>query len=241
MNFYNKNDLNSDLSLVAQKAHLELVRLKEEMDRISLKIMRRARELDSDVISIRNDPTISDLWRNLCSYHRKAMLMCAGMRDDKSRLCVDIEKPQACVEALHLSEEEICCEVFKRRLSGGGRLVKFLMSSPVITVNQNSSAEVAIKLMKKHGVGSVVVVKRNRIMGIVTESDLASKVYAQLRDPKYVSIQEIMTWKRLITISPEADIKDALKLMNLFNVKHLPVVEDGKLLGMIAVPDFYRE
>jgi CBS domain-containing protein len=221
----------------------KLNRIKEEMDNLSMKIVARTSELNGDVITIRNDPIVTDLWHSLCAYHRKAMLLCAGMEESKPEVCIALEKPQACIEALHLSEEEVCCEVFKRKLKGKAEKnkVKFLMSSPVITIDLNSTAADAIKLMKKHGIGSVIVVDKEGIKGIVTERDIASKVYSTFRDPKDVLVKEIMS-KKLITINPEANIKDAVRLMSKHNITHLPVIDEkGMLVGIIAVPDFYRD
>ena len=95
---------------------VELDRIKDEMNRLSAKLTSRVNEISGDIITIRNDPIVTDLWRSLCSNHRKAMLLCAGMEENKPEVCAVLEKNPVCVEMLHLSEEETCCEVFKRRL-----------------------------------------------------------------------------------------------------------------------------
>lgn len=230
---------------MTQKTLMELDKIKDEMNRLSVKLTSRVNEISGDIITIRSDPIVTDLWHSLCRNHRKAMLLCTGMEKNKPQVCAALEKNPACVEMLHLSEEETCCEVFKRRLKtkgGDEQNIKFLMSSPVITTQPNSPVLDIIKLMKKHGVGSLIVVDKEEILGIITERDLLSKVYSVLKDPKTISAKEIMTKKPIITATPDTDIKNALQLMSEHNVKHLPVVKDGKMLvGMIAVPDFYRE
>ncbi len=172
------------------------------------------------------------------------MLLCAGIKENKPEVCEALEMPQACVEALQLSEEEICCEVFKRRLNSMEKeknKVKYLMSSPVITVSPKTNVAKIIELMKKHGIGSLVVMEKGKINGIITEHDIISKAYSLLKDPRTTLAESIMTKKPIVTITPEADIKDATQLMSRNNIMHLPVVENGMPLGMIAVPDFYQE
>jgi CBS domain-containing protein len=221
--------------MAIQKTVTELDMFRQEMDSLSAKITSRAKEMDADIITIRNDPLITELWHTLCKNHRKATLLCAGIKGNKPEVCSIIEKPQACIDALHLSEEEICCEIFKRKLRTTNheeRKVEFLMSYPAITVNPDATIEHVRKTMKEHNV----------VIGIITKKDLNSKVYLAFKNPKEVLTQEIMTGKPIITIHPEADITDALKLMSDHTIKHLPVVRDGNsLIGMFGASDCYQE
>ena len=244
-NIFNINHIISDFTMAIQKTVSELDMFRQEMDSLSAKITSRANELDADIITIRNDPLITELWHSLCKNHRKATLLCAGIKENKPEVCSIIEKPQACIDALHLSEEEICCEIFKRKLRTNNheeRKVEFLMSYPAITVNPDATIEHVRKIMKKHTVGSLIVVDKGEIIGIITKKDLNSKVYLAFKNPKEVLTQEIMTGKPIITIHPEADITDALKLMSDHTIKHLPVVRDGNsLVGMFGASDCYQE
>ncbi len=82
---------------------------------------------------------------------------------------------------------------------------------------------------------------KREIKGIVTEHDLISKVYSILRDPRDTLAHKIMTKSPIFTVKPEANIKEAIKIMSKHNIKHLPIIDNGNLVGMLAVPDFYRE
>jgi CBS domain-containing protein len=181
---------------------------------------------------------------NLCKYHKKAMVLCAGMGSGKPMVCGRFERPQACVYALRLSEEEICCVVFRRNLQAKteeNRKVKHFMSSPAVTVDPNSKIIDALGIMRKHEIGSLVVVDKGKIKGILTEKDLVSKVFVSANGLDGILVRDVMTSEPLITVDPETDIQKAAELMAKNNVRHLPVIEKEKLAGMLAVPDFYRE
>ncbi len=222
----------------------ELQRIEEEINILSSKIRSRTLELKADVITTRIDPIITDLWHNLCRYHRKAIVLCTGLGNEKPQICDRLETPQACIEALHLSEEETCCEVFRQKLLTKTReemKVKYHMSSPALTIDPKANVRDSMELMRKHEVGSLLIVKKGRIEGIVTERDLITRVFAALRRPDEVIVREIMTEAPLVTLDPETDMEKAAKIMSENNVRHLPVFEKGRLVGMLAIPDFYRE
>lgn len=89
-----------------------------KMKEISINIERRTKELDADVITTRNDPEIKSLWNKLCLLHMKGVVMCEeDYENDMSELCEFIFQPQACIQVLHLTEEETCCtRYFKRKI-----------------------------------------------------------------------------------------------------------------------------
>ena len=222
----------------------ELTNISKEIDILSYKISSRAAQLNADVFTTRSDPVITDLWHSLCKYHRKAMVLCTGMGSMKPEICKRLERPQACVDALHLSEEETCCVVFRRNLQAKTkekRKVKYFMSSPVVTIDPNSRIINALEIMRKHGIGSLVVVDRGKIKGILTEKDLVSKVFVGATSPDELFVRDIMTAAPLVTVDPETDIQKAAEIMVKKNVRHLPVIERETLVGMLAIPDFYEE
>ncbi|MCP8319896.1 MAG: CBS domain-containing protein [archaeon] len=222
----------------------ELVRISKEIDILSHKIRSRADQLNADTLTIRSDPVITDLWHSLCRYHRKAMVLCTGMGSERPEICKRLERPQECVDVLHLSEEEICCVVFRRNLQAKTkekRKVKYFMSSPVVTIDPNSRIMDALETMRKHEIGSLVVVDRGKIKGILTEKDLVSKVFVSATSLDEIFVRDVMTAAPLVTIDPETDIRKAAEIMSKNIVRHLPVIEEGKLVGMLAIPDFYGE
>lgn len=97
----------------------------------------------------------------------------------------------------------------------------------------------AATMMVKANIGAVVVLdKQGRLTGIVTERDMTRRVVAKGLDPKQTKLADIMT-KNPDTLSPDDSAFDALELMQARNYRHLPVVEDGKCVGMVSVRDLY--
>lgn len=103
---------------------------------------------------------------------------------------------------------------------------------------QNTAFEAA-SMMVKANVGAVVILDaKGDLTGIVTERDLTRRVVAKGLNPKETSLADIMT-KNPDTLSPDDSANDALELMQARNYRHLPVVENGKCVGMVSVRDLY--
>lgn len=107
--------------------------------------------------------------------------------------------------------------------------VKELMREAFV-VDKNISLSEAAKIMGSKNVGSLMYVSGKSIKGILTERDLLKNF------SKNTKISEIMS-KDLITIGPDEELQAALELMNQHKIKRLPVVEDGKLVGIITATD----
>jgi len=118
-------------------------------------------------------------------------------------------------------------------------LVKDIMSKPVVVVEENKSARVAGELMKKKRKGALVVVKKDKPVGILTDSDLIRKVVAKNLKPSEVKVKDIMS-KPLVTINPNENIIEASRKMKRSNIKRLPVVEGGKVVGLLSLTDIAR-
>ncbi|MBS7658646.1 MAG: CBS domain-containing protein [Candidatus Bathyarchaeia archaeon] len=115
--------------------------------------------------------------------------------------------------------------------------VKDVMSTPVVTVNMNTSMDEVASLMIKENVGSVIVVDElGNPIGIITESDLVKKVVAKNVFPKQVKALEVMS-KPLFTVSKEEELTEVAKKMSRLNVKRFPVMFEGKLVGIISSKD----
>jgi CBS domain-containing protein len=97
----------------------------------------------------------------------------------------------------------------------------------------------AIELMCDKNVSAVVVLKDEKLVGIFTERDYARKLILKGKASKETLISEVMT-EDLITVSPSASIDDCMRLMSGKFIRHLPVVEKGKLLGIISIGDVVR-
>jgi len=115
-------------------------------------------------------------------------------------------------------------------------LVKDIMSKPVVTIDFNKSAKNAGELIKKTRKGSLIVIKNSKPVGILTDSDLIKKVIAKNLLPSKVKVKDVMS-KPLISITPNEDIGTATKKLKRSNIKRLPVVENGKIIGLISLTD----
>ncbi len=107
------------------------------------------------------------------------------------------------------------------------------------TVGSGESAAEAAKLMKKADAGMIPVVQDQRLVGTVTDRDIAIRVVAEGKDPGTTTAGEIAS-KDVVTIGPDQDIAEALGLMASNQVRRLPVVEGTTLIGVIAQADVAR-
>lgn len=108
----------------------------------------------------------------------------------------------------------------------------------LVLVSGDTTVREAAKLMASRKIGAVMVGEGQTIHGIFTERDLATKVVAPGRDPEKVRLSEVMTSKP-DTIRPDETAGDALERMSRGGYRHLPVVDQGKLVGMVSVRDIY--
>lgn len=116
-------------------------------------------------------------------------------------------------------------------LRGGGVVV---YAAPETTV-----AEAARK-MARHNVGSLLVLDRGRqLAGIFTERDLLRRIVAEGRDPEKTVLADVMT-ADVVIARPDMPRRDVLQLMNARNIRHVPVADEGGLLGVISLRDLLR-
>ncbi len=119
-------------------------------------------------------------------------------------------------------------------------IVREAMSSPVIMVGENDSTADAAILMKKHGIGAIIVHGgESQPVGILTERDLVYRVIAMGRVPGEIKIKEVMS-SPLMTVNPEASLEEAMALMSANNIRRLGVVYKGRLEGVISDKDIIR-
>jgi CBS domain-containing protein len=118
--------------------------------------------------------------------------------------------------------------------------VREVMTPAVRTVSPSQSLAEAAEVMKGEDVGSVPVVEEGRLAGIVTDRDIVTRAVAERRDPQTVKVVEVAS-RELVTVEPEQDLDEALALMARHQVRRLPVVEAGRLVGMLAQADVALE
>jgi CBS domain-containing protein len=117
--------------------------------------------------------------------------------------------------------------------------VEDAMIRDVIAVDATSTVKEAVEIMNEHEIGCLVVIENHRLIGILTERDVLKRVLAATKDPKKTKVGEIMT-TRVFTVSPETDLEEAARLMFENDVKKLPVVSEGKLVGLVTLTDLAR-
>ena len=123
-------------------------------------------------------------------------------------------------------------------MSKGHVLVKEAMKPKPITVKTKTTVKEAAEIMKKKGIGNCIVVDKKPI-GIITESDILKKVVAEDLKASDVLVEDIMQTP-LIVIDPYVDIEKAMQTMIKCNIRRLPVIENGELIGIITVKDILR-
>ena len=116
-----------------------------------------------------------------------------------------------------------------------------VMTSNPKTVEANETVARAAQVMKSEDAGIVPVVEGERLIGTVTDRDIAIRVVAEGKDPQQTNVREVASTD-LVTVDPQQDLSEALRLMAPHQVRRLPVVEeDGKLVGIVAQADVARE
>jgi signal-transduction protein with cAMP-binding, CBS, and nucleotidyltransferase domain len=116
-------------------------------------------------------------------------------------------------------------------------LVKDVMSSPVVTIEENAPANRAAELMDKHGLGCIIVTSKDaKPLGIITERDLVGRVLAKNVKPDTIKTKDVMT-SPLMTIEPDETISEAARRMSRLNIRRLGVIYKGQLIGLVSSKD----
>ena len=105
-----------------------------------------------------------------------------------------------------------------------------------LTVSRTASVAAAARLMMAHGAGALMVVHKEKLVGVFTESDALYRVTAAGRDPSDTLIAEVMTANPQ-TIDPDKPLGHALHMMYEGGFRNVPVVENGRLVGMVSARD----
>ena len=118
--------------------------------------------------------------------------------------------------------------------------IRKLMTVLPRTVKTGDSIVQAAKLMKGEDSGIAPIVDGGRLVGVITDRDIAIRVVAEGRDPQTTKVEEIAS-TNLITVDPQQNLVDALRLIRQHHVRRLPVVEeDGRFIGIVAESDVAR-
>lgn len=120
-----------------------------------------------------------------------------------------------------------------------GIKVRDAMTKKPVFINPNFTVLQSVKKMLKDKVGSLVVKYDHKLIGIITEKDIVKKAVSKELDPSKVLVSEIMT-KKVVTISPERDLYEAMVKMNKNKVRRMPVMDNNKFLGLLTMNDILR-
>jgi CBS domain-containing protein len=122
-----------------------------------------------------------------------------------------------------------------------GKSVQDVMTSNPVSIVADNPVFEAARIMKQEDVGIVPVVEGGRLVGTLTDRDIVTRVVAERKDPQSVIVREIASTE-LVTVDPQQDLDEALRLMASHQVRRLPVVEEGgRLVGIVAQADVARE
>jgi CBS domain-containing protein len=111
--------------------------------------------------------------------------------------------------------------------------------STVHHISPDKTVRQAVQAMNEHGIGSLLVMEGERIVGIFTERDVLRRVVDVGLDPDTTPVSAVMT-RDCIVVSPEATVGETMSVITQQRVRHLPVVESGTLLGMVSIGDLTR-
>ena len=109
----------------------------------------------------------------------------------------------------------------------------------VYSVSPDTSVYDALKLMAEKEIGALVVVEKEKMVGIVSERDYARKIILNGKSSKETAVREIMT-AEVIHTSPDIKVRKCLSLMTKHHFRHIPVLEDERLIGMLSIEDIKR-
>ena len=116
------------------------------------------------------------------------------------------------------------------------QIAELIEGRPLFHISTGDKVREVAKRMVEWNIGAVAVLENDHLAGVFSERDLMRRVVAQGLDPDSTAVANVMT-RELVVASPEDDFDDAIRKMHDVGSRHLPVVEDGKLIGMISLRD----
>ena len=119
------------------------------------------------------------------------------------------------------------------------RVSELMTKTDIQFVNLSTSIREAAEDMKRLHRGCLIVMNKGKLVGILTERDLVQKVLAVGKNPKETPVSKIMS-EPVITVNPDTELPDAAKIMVRNAIRRLPVVDGGKVVGILTTSDFAR-
>ena len=114
--------------------------------------------------------------------------------------------------------------------------IREVMTKDPITIEESATVVEAAKAMKKADIGPTLITSGGRLQGIITDRDIAVRVVAEGKDPNSVKALDIASTD-LVTVSPDAEAGDAVRLMKEKNIRRVAVVENDQPVGIVSIGD----
>jgi CBS domain-containing protein len=114
--------------------------------------------------------------------------------------------------------------------------VRDAMTEDPRSIGASASVVEAARLMREQHIGSLPVTEDERLVGMITDRDITTRVVAESAVPESTSVGDVYS-RDVISVEPNSDLEEALRLMARHQVRRLPVVENGRLVGMVAQAD----
>ena len=114
--------------------------------------------------------------------------------------------------------------------------IKDIMTRAVVSIHPNESVEVAARTMTQYNIGALPVCKDGKLCGMLTDRDIVTRCLAANRLPGNTQVRQVMT-EQVTSVSPDMQTGVAAHLMGRLQIRRLPVVENGKLCGMVSLGD----
>jgi signal-transduction protein with cAMP-binding, CBS, and nucleotidyltransferase domain len=111
--------------------------------------------------------------------------------------------------------------------------------SAVFTIDESKSVYEAIEFMVERNVGALIVTRDDKACGIFTERDYLRRIVLEGRTSRDTTIKDVMT-SRLIAVDPERDLEECMTVMSVARIRHLPVVESGRMAGIVSSGDLIK-
>lgn len=118
--------------------------------------------------------------------------------------------------------------------------VREIMTTRIVSIEPASTVKDAAMLMNRNNIGAVPVVDGNSIKGMLTDRDIVLRCVAENRDASTVKVSDIYS-HGTVSVKPEQNVSDAMNLMSSEQVRRLPVIDNGRLVGMLSFADVARE
>jgi len=111
---------------------------------------------------------------------------------------------------------------------------------PIQSIQPDHTVREALELMAQHNIGALLVMEGPKLAGVFSERDYARKVALLGRNSSDTQVRQIMS-NNVISVSPKQTIEECMELMTHHHIRHLPVLQDDQLLGLISIGDVVRE